>query len=158
SNLALSHREAGGAALLRSSDDPKAESPNDEALPKHSSDGSDPELQQATGKRYRVFEGTVIETVLTNRLDGTFSGPINCMVTTNVYSHDRTKLLIPRGTRLLGNVNKVDTFGQKRLAVTFTRLIMPDGYSLNLEKLPGLNQQGETGLIDKVDHHYWQVF
>jgi len=107
---------------------------------------------------YRIFEGSVIETVLTNRLDGSFSGPVNCMVTTNIYSHDGQRLLIPQGTHVLGEVRKVEGFGQQRLAVTFHRLIMPDGYSVNLDRLPGLNQIGETGLVDRVNHHYLQVF
>jgi len=80
------------------------------------------------------------------------------MVTTNVYSHDGQHLLIPQGSRVLGEVKKVDSFGQQRLAVTFHRLIMPDGYSLSLDRLQGLNQIGETGLVDQVNHHYLQIF
>lgn len=116
------------------------------------------EFNHAEGKEYRLFEGTVIETVLTNRLDGSFSGPINCMVTTNIYSHDGQRLLIPQGCRALGEVRRVETFGQERLAVFFHRLIMPDGYSVSLDKFQGLNQIGETGLRDQVNHHYLQVF
>ena len=52
------------------------------------------DLNQSEGTPYRLFEGTVLEAVLTNRLNGSFAGPVNCMVTTNVYSHDR-RLLIP---------------------------------------------------------------
>lgn len=118
----------------------------------------DAEIDRAQGKQYRLFEGTVIETVLTNRLDGYFSGPMNCMVTTNVYSHDGQELLIPQGSRVLGEVRRVETFGQQRLAVFFHRVIMPDGYSLSLDKFQGLNQIGETGLVDQVNHHYLQVF
>jgi type IV secretory pathway VirB10-like protein len=119
---------------------------------------TDPALRAADGKLYRLFEGTVLETVLTNRLDGSFSGPVNCMVTTNVYSHNRQHILIPQGSRVLGEVRKVETFGQGRLAVFFHRLIMPDGYSVSLDKFQGLNQIGETGLVDQVNHHYMQVF
>lgn len=118
----------------------------------------DPELQRSDGPKYRLFEGTVIETVLTNRLDGSFSGPVNCMVTTNVYSHDRQHLLIPQGARVLGEVKRLETFGQERLAVFFHRVIMPDGYSVSLDQFQGLNQIGETGLRDQVNHHYLQVF
>jgi type IV secretion system protein VirB10 len=116
------------------------------------------DLNRAEGKRYRVFEGDVMETVLTNRLDGSFSGPVNCMVTTNVYSHDGQRLLIPQGSRVLGEVRKVESFGQQRLAVVFHRLIMPDGFWVSLDQLPGLNQIGETGLVDQISHHYLQVF
>ncbi len=118
----------------------------------------DPSLQEAEGKFYRLFEGTIVETVLTNRLDGNFSGPVNVMVTTNVYSHDRQRLLIPQGTRVLGQVEKVSGVGQQRLAVFFSRLIMPDGYVHSLDKFQALNQTGETGLRDQVNHHYVQIF
>src|SRR5206468_10507709 len=118
----------------------------------------DPPAFKAGGKEYRLFEGTVLETVLTNRLDGSFSGPVNCMVTTNLYSHDGMRLLIPQGSRVLGEVRKVESFGQQRLAVFFHRVVMPDGYSVSLDQFQGLNQVGETGLRDQVNHHYLQVF
>jgi type IV secretion system protein TrbI len=118
----------------------------------------DVELKRSRGRKYRLFEGTVLEAVLTNRLNGSFSGPVNCMLTTNLYSHDRQHLLIPQGSRVLGEVKRVSMLGQERLAVFFHRLVMPDGYSLNLDKFEGLNQIGETGLRDQVNHHYGEVF
>ena len=118
----------------------------------------DSALQEADGKLYRLFEGTLLETVLTNRLDGSFAGPVNVIVTTNVYSHDRQELLIPQGTRVLGEVEKVSSTGQQRLAVFFHRLIMPDGYVHSLDKFQALGQTGETGLRDQVNHHYVQIF
>ena len=135
-------------------------SPRDETSEGRSPKGRDrdAELGRAEVKRYRLFEGTVFETVLTNRLDGSFSGPVNCMVTTNVYSHNGLHLLIPQGSRVLGEIRKIETFGQQRLAVGFHRLIMSDGYSISLDKFQGLNQIGETGLRDQVDHHYVQIF
>jgi type IV secretory pathway VirB10-like protein len=111
-----------------------------------------------TGKRYVVFEGTVLETLLINRLNGSFSGPVNCLVTTDIYSHDRQQVLIPAGTKVLGEAKKVEAFGQQRLAVFFHRLIMPDGYSVSLDQFKGLNQIGETALRDKVNNHYLQIF
>src|SRR5579862_380969 len=118
----------------------------------------DPSLQKADGKAYRLFEGTIVEAVLTNRLEGSFNGPVNCLVTTDVYSHDDQHLLIPKGTRVLGEVKRNDAFGQQRLAVVFHRLIMPDGYSLSLDQFKGLSQIGETGLRDQVNHHYAEIF
>jgi type IV secretion system protein VirB10 len=116
------------------------------------------ELQQSHGKDYHLFEGTIIESALTNRLDGTFSGPVNCIVSYDVYSHDRRHILIPSGSRVLGDVHPVQSQDQQRLAVTFHRLIMPDGYSVNLDRFHGLDQVGQTGLRDKVNHHYLQIF
>jgi type IV secretory pathway VirB10-like protein len=112
----------------------------------------------ATGKSYVLFEGTILETVLVNRLDGAFTGPIECLVTTDIYSHDRQQLLIPAGTRLLGETRKVEAFGTARLAVVFHRLIMPDGYSASLDQFKGLNQAGDTGLRDQVNNHYARIF
>ena len=105
-----------------------------------------------------LFEGTILETVLINRLDGSFAGPVECLLSTDVYSNDRQHLLIPAGSKLLGETKKVDTFGQSRLAVVFHRLIMPDGYSVSLDQFKGLNQIGDTGLRDQVNNHYARIF
>jgi type IV secretion system protein TrbI len=113
---------------------------------------------KATGKSYVLFEGTILESVLVNRLDGAFNGPIECLVTGDTYSHDRQQLLIPAGSRLLGETRKVEALGSVRLAVLFHRLIMPDGYSVSLDQFKGLNQAGDTGLHDKVNNHYAQIF
>lgn len=113
---------------------------------------------QSQGKNYVLFEATVIETVLMNRLDGSFAGPVMCLVSTDVYSHDRQHVLIPAGTKVLGEAQKVNAFGQDRLAVFFHRLIMPDGYSESLDQFKGLDQQGATALHDKVNNHYAKIF
>ena len=115
-------------------------------------------VNSAHGQPYVVFEGTTIDTVLVNRLDGEFAGPLKVMVTNPIYSQDRQHLLIPEGTFILGDVQKVSGFGQKRLAVTFHRLLMPDGYSVDLDQFHGLDQAGATGLKDKVNNHYVEIF
>ena len=112
----------------------------------------------AAGKDYVLFEGTILETVLINRLDGGFAGPVECLLSTDVYSNDRQHLLIPAGSKLLGETKKVDTFGQARLAVVFHRVLMPDGYSVSLDQFKGLNQIGDTGLRDQVNNHYLRIF
>ncbi|HEY0308925.1 MAG TPA: TrbI/VirB10 family protein [Acidobacteriaceae bacterium] len=115
-------------------------------------------VNSAHGQPYVVFEGTTIDTVLVNRLDGEFAGPLKVMVTNPIYSQDRQHLLIPEGTFILGDVQRVAGLGQKRLAVTFHRLIMPDGYSVDLDQFHGLDQAGSTGLKDKVNNHYVEIF
>ncbi|MGA8678197.1 MAG: TrbI/VirB10 family protein [Candidatus Acidiferrales bacterium] len=112
----------------------------------------------AAGKTYLLFEGTILETVLINRLDGGFAGPVECLLSSDVYSSDRQHLLIPAGSKLLGETKKVDTFGQTRLAVAFHRVLMPDGYSVSLDQFKGLNQIGDTGLRDQVNNHYLRIF
>ncbi len=115
-------------------------------------------VNSAHGQPYVVFEGTTIDTVLTDRLDGEFAGPVKVMVTDPVYSQDRQHLLIPEGTFILGDVRQVAGLGQRRLAVTFHRLLMPDGYSVDLDQFHGLDQGGDTGLKDKANNHYLQIF
>jgi type IV secretory pathway VirB10-like protein len=112
----------------------------------------------AAGKTYVLFEGTILETVLINRLDGGFAGPVECLLSTDVYSNDRQHLLVPAGSKLLGETKKVDALGQTRLAVVFHRVVMPDGYSVSLDQFKGLNQIGDTGLRDQVNNHYLRVF
>ncbi len=115
-------------------------------------------VNSGQGSPYVLFEGTTLDTVLMNRLEGEFSGPVKVMVTNPVYNEDRQHVLIPEGTFILGEVQKVSGFGQKRLAVTFHRMLMPDGYSVDLDQFHGLDQAGETGLKDKVNNHYFQIF
>ncbi len=115
-------------------------------------------LNAAAGKNHVIFEGTVLESVLVNRLNGDFAGPVICQTTTDIYSHNRDELLVPAGSRLLGETKKISDVGQERLAVIFHRLIMPDGYAVDLDQAPGLNQIGETALYDKVNNHYFKIF
>jgi type IV secretion system protein VirB10 len=131
--------------------DRKEEAKNPAAVPAASANA-------AAGKTYVLFEGTILETVLINRLNGGFAGPVECLLSTDVYSSDRQHLLVPAGSKLLGETKKVDTFGQTRLAVVFHRVLMPDGYSVSLDQFKGLNQIGDTGLRDQVNNHYLRIF
>lgn len=106
-------------------------------------------------------EGTVIEGVLTNKLDGSNTGPVNVMISAAVYLPGTRLLLLPQGTRVLGEASKVSSFGQERLAVAFHRILVPglNTYSIPLDKLPpGLAQAGEVGLKGKVNSHYASIF
>jgi len=110
------------------------------------------------GRLYRVFEGTLLEGVVTNHIDGGFSGPIMVDLTTDLYSHDHQQLLLPQGTRLLGAVESVGNAQQRKMFVTFHRAICPDGFSIEFGKYIALDQIGTTGLATKVDHGYLQAF
>ena len=132
---------------------PGTADPNHDAKQVAHSDGT-----TASGKTFVLFEGTVLESVLVNRLDGAMSGPVECLVTNDVYSHDRQRVLIPAGSKVLGETRRVEAFGQVRLAVVFHRLIMPDGYSVSLDQFKGLNQIGDAGLRDQVNNHYARIF
>lgn len=118
-------------------------------------------IDSATGQPYLVYEGTVLDTILMNRLDGDAAGPVKVLVSNPLYSHDRQHVLIPDGTIALGEARKIGAAGfgqQRRIAIVFHRLIMPDGYSVDLDQFHGLDQIGEEGAKDKVNNHYLQIF
>jgi type IV secretory pathway VirB10-like protein len=118
-------------------------------------------IDSATGQPYLVYEGTVLDTILMNRLDGDAAGPVKVLVSNPLYSHDRQHVLIPDGTIALGEAKKIGAAGlgqQRRMAVVFHRLIMPDGYSVDLDRFHGLDQIGEEGAKDKVNNDYFEIF
>lgn len=122
---------------------------------------SEVNIDAAAGQPYVVYEGTSLDAILMNRLDGDAAGPVKVLVSNPVYSHDRQHVLIPEGTIVLGEARKIGSTGigqQRRMAVVFHRMIMPDGYSVDLDQFHGLDQIGEEGLKDKVNNHYLQIF
>jgi len=118
-------------------------------------------IDAATGQPYVIYEGTTVDAILMNRLDGDAAGPVKVLVSNPVYSHDRQHVLVPEGTIVLGEARKIGEAGfgqQRRMAIVFHRLIMPDGYSVDLDQFHGLDQAGEEGAKDKVNNHYLQIF
>lgn len=118
-------------------------------------------IDQAAGQPYVIYEGLALDTVLMNRLDGDSIGPVKVLVSNPVYSHDHQHIVIPEGTIVLGEARKIGSTGfgqQRRIAVAFHRLLMPDGYSVDLDQFHGLDQIGEEGLKDQVNNHYLQIF
>ena len=113
---------------------------------------------QAAGPLHRLLEGTFIDAVLTNRLDGTSAAPVNCLVTNPIFSHSGQHILIPGGARVLGETKPVQSLGETRLAVSFHRLVFPDGRTYALDQFIGLNQVGDAGLRDRVNQHYLSTF
>ena len=116
-----------------------------------------PEFSAADGPVHRILEGTIIDTILINRLDGAAAAPVNCLVSTPIYSTD-AQVLVPAGARLLGTTKPVQSFGETRLAVGFTRIVMPNGRTYTLDHFMGLNAIGDAGLRDQVNQHYASTF
>ena len=105
----------------------------------------------------RIHEGSFVEAVLVNQLNGDFPGPVLASVAVPFYSADRQRIVIPRGARVVGSASAVAGQDQERLAVGFHRLIFPDGRWVSLE-FTGLNQIGEGALKDQVNRHYFSMF
>ena len=105
----------------------------------------------------RIYEGSFLEAALVSQLSGDFPGPVLALVSVPFYSADRQRILIPRGTRIIGTAAAVGNQDQSRLAVGFHRLILPDGRWISLD-FHGLNQVGEGALKDQVNRHYFSMF
>ncbi|PYD80938.1 conjugal transfer protein TrbI [Komagataeibacter oboediens] len=108
---------------------------------------------------YILQAGTVIAGALNTKISSDLPGQIVGHVTQNVYDSPTGRyLLIPQGSTLFGAYNSGISFGQQRTQIIWTRLIFPDGESLVLEKLPGGDAIGQSGLSDEVNNHWGQLF
>jgi len=106
---------------------------------------------------YQVMAGNLIPASLVTGLNSDLPGQVIGQVTENVFDTVTGEyLLIPQGSRLMGRYDSVIAFGQSRALVVWTRLILPNGDSIQLDNLPGSDGQGFAGLKDKVDKHTWQ--
>ena len=105
----------------------------------------------------RIYEGSFLEAVMATQLTGDFPGPVLAVVAVPFYSADRQRILIPRGTRVIGTAQSVTNQDQARLGVGFHRLIFADGSWVSLQ-FRGLNQLGEAALKDQVNRHYFSMF
>jgi len=106
---------------------------------------------------YQVMAGNIIPASLVTGLNSDLPGQVIGQVTENVYDTVTGQhLLIPQGSRLMGRYDSVIAFGQSRALVVWTRLILPNGDSIQLDNLPSSDSQGFAGLRDKVDRHTWQ--
>ena len=108
---------------------------------------------------YIVQAGNVIPASLITGIRSDLPGQITAQVTESVYDSPSGRfLLIPQGTRLIGIYDSQVAFGQSRVLLVWTRLIMPNGRSIVLERQPGADTAGYAGLEDGVDNHWGALF
>lgn len=108
---------------------------------------------------YVVQAGSVIPAALITGLRSDLPGQISAQVTSHVYDSPTGQfLLIPQGSRLLGEYDSSIAAGQRRLLLAWTRLIFPDGRSIVLEREPGTDQAGFAGVEDGVNNHWGRLF
>ena len=104
---------------------------------------------------YVVQAGSIIPAALITGLRSDLPGQVTAQVTAHVYdSVTGRHLLIPQGSRLIGEYDSQVSFGQNRLLLAWVRLILPDGRSIALERQPGVDAAGQAGLQDRTDYHW----
>jgi len=112
----------------------------------------------APASPYILQAGAVIPAAMITGIRSDLPGQITAQVTENVYdSPTGSLLLIPQGTRIIGQYDAGVTFGQRRVLLVWNRLILPNGLSIVLERQPGADSSGYAGLEDGVDYHWWDL-
>lgn len=107
---------------------------------------------------YILQAGAVIPAAMITGIRSDLPGQITAQVTENVYdSPTGSLLLIPQGTRIIGQYDAGVQFGQRRVLLVWNRLILPNGRSIVLERQPGADASGYAGLEDGVDYHWWDL-
>lgn len=102
--------------------------------------------------------GAVISAALITGIRSDLPGQITAQVTEHIYDSPTGRiLLIPQGTRIIGQYDNGVGFGQRRVLLVWNRLIFPNGRSIVLERQPGADTQGYAGLEDGVDYHWWDL-
>lgn len=111
-----------------------------------------PGALQPPASPYQVMAGTVIPAVLVTGINSDLPGQVIASVTEGVYDTATGRfLLIPQGSKLIGRYDSQVAFGQRRVLLVWTRLVLPDTSSIALDKLPGIDPAGYAGLEDGVD-------
>jgi hypothetical protein len=108
---------------------------------------------------YTVTAGTVLSVMLITEINSDLPGTVVAQFDRDVYdSRTGRTVLIPKGTRLIGRYDSHLSVGQRRLLVTWGRLVLPDGRELVLPDLAAVDEHGAAGLSDETDSHLGRVF
>ncbi|MFG1379514.1 TrbI/VirB10 family protein [Xanthobacter autotrophicus] len=112
----------------------------------------------APASPYVLQAGAVISAALITGIRSDLPGQITAQVTEHIYDSPTGRiLLVPQGTRIIGEYSNDVGFGQRRVLLVWNRLIFPNGRSIVLERQPGADTQGYAGLQDGVDYHWWDL-
>ncbi len=105
-----------------------------------------------------IAQGSLIHAILETAVNSDLPGFLRAIVSEPVYSEDGTQILILPGSRLIGQYKSGMLAGQSRIFTVWTRLIEPNGISIQLGS-PGIDNLGVSGFgADSIDHHFWQMF
>ncbi|HZK98330.1 MAG TPA: TrbI/VirB10 family protein [Caulobacteraceae bacterium] len=107
---------------------------------------------------WEVKAGTVIPAALITAINSDLPGEVIAQVTEPVYDHATGRtVLIPQGSRLIGQYDSQVAYGQERALIAWNRVIMPNGRSINIGSMSGADLTGASGLRDRVNDHFGQL-
>jgi type IV secretory pathway VirB10-like protein len=119
---------------------------------------NDDEPASAADNDRVLFPGTVIPASLVTDLNSESPGPVIAQVTQTIYDSATGRIaLIPQGARLMGEYRSSSRYGQSRVAIIWSQLIMPNGDEVALDEV-GADPSGAAGVRGEVDDHWWDVF
>jgi type IV secretory pathway VirB10-like protein len=105
--------------------------------------------------RYVLQAGHFIPAALVTGLNSDLAGQVIAQVTAPVFdSVSGQHLLVPQGSRLIGRYDNGVRYGDGRLFLIWTRLILPNGWSIDLQEMAATDPSGASGLHDRTDHHF----
>ncbi len=105
-----------------------------------------------------ILQGSVIRAVLINGINSDLPGQISAQVSEDVFDTPKGRfVLIPRGSRLIGQYASNPHYGQERVFLAFNRLIFPNGKSLRLNAMPGQSADGYSGFDAHTDNHFFKL-
>jgi len=118
-----------------------------------------PFAQEVLSSPFELKAGTVIPAALITAIDSDLPGLLSAQVRQNVYDSVSGRwLLIPQGTKVIGRYDSQVAYGQERILVTWTRLIYPDGSSIDLRGMAGADLVGRSGFDTQVNNHTRKIF
>jgi type IV secretion system protein VirB10 len=110
-----------------------------------------------TDLRHTVPQGTMIPAVLETAINSDLPGSVRAVVSRDVAGFDGAEVLIPRGSKLIGQYRSGMAYGQSRAFVVWSRILTPEGVSIDIGS-PGADQLGRGGLSGETDSHFFQRF
>ena len=102
--------------------------------------------------------GSIVPGILLTGINSDLPGKLLAQVSQNVFDTvSGNHLILPQGTKVVGEYDSRIVYGQERVLIVWTRLVLPNGKSIDLQGMPGVDLSGYAGLSEKVNNHYLKL-
>lgn len=107
--------------------------------------------------KYKILQGKMLSATLETAVNSDLPGMVRAVLSYNVYGETGRQVLLPRGSRLIGQYNSAIRKGQARVFLVWSRAILPNGHEIMLHSA-GTDNLGRAGIRGRVNNHFWQIF